>query len=175
MSSRSIHSLQLAVALASTLGVVGCEDRTAPADRNPNTTSPNTTPANPAPTTPSNTNPAPMNPTPGNTGTSKAPADTMPDNTGRNDRDRDANNATPPDQGESESDRRITADIRKAILAEKGMSINAQNCKVITRNSIVTLRGPVSSQAEKDMIAEKARGVSGVASVVNELEIAPPR
>jgi hyperosmotically inducible periplasmic protein len=97
-----------------------------------------------------------------------------PDNTGRNERDRAGDTTTPPDQQENQADVRITADIRKAILDDKGMSVNAQNCKVVTQNGVVTLRGPVDSQAEKDSIEAKARAVTGVTSVVNELEVKGP-
>jgi hyperosmotically inducible periplasmic protein len=100
----------------------------------------------------------------------KAPA---PDNTGVNARDRNSANPTPADQGESEADRHITAEIRKAVLAHDGLSVNAQNCKIITRNGAVTLRGPVGSQAERDTIEAKAKTVAGVTSVINELEITP--
>lgn len=93
------------------------------------------------------------------------------DNTGRNADNPGSKGATPQDQGESESDRRITADIRKAIMAEKGLSMNAQNCKIITQNGIVTLRGPVETDAERTLIADKARAQSGVTSVVNDLEV----
>lgn len=93
------------------------------------------------------------------------------DNTARNDRDRNAGSPTPENQSENETDRRITADIRKALVGNKSLSTNAQNCKIITKDGVVTLRGPVASQAEKDQIASVATGTSGVQSVVNELEI----
>ena len=92
------------------------------------------------------------------------------DNTARNTTDRRPGSVTPADQGENDTDRRITAEIRKAVVAQH-LSVNAQNCKIITKDGVVTLRGPVESQAEKDFIAGAAQGVSGVRSVVNELEI----
>jgi hyperosmotically inducible periplasmic protein len=115
-------------------------------------------------------------PTPARTDTTAPrPADkpVAPDNTGRNAADRGTTAPTPMDQGENATDRRITADIRKAIMGETGMSTNAQNCKVITKDGVVTLRGPVETQAEKDTIESKARAVAGVTSVVNELEVKP--
>lgn len=93
------------------------------------------------------------------------------DNTGRNEADRGTDNPTPLDQGGSESDRTITAEIRKAILAEKGLSVNAQNCKIITQNGVVTLRGPVETEGERTLIADKAKAQAGVTSVVNDLEV----
>jgi hyperosmotically inducible protein len=56
-------------------------------------------------------------------------------------------------------------------MSDSAMSINAQNCKIITQKGAVTLRGPVASQAEKDAIAAKAKAVPGVTSVTNELEV----
>ena len=78
---------------------------------------------------------------------------------------------TPMDQGESESDRRISADIRKAVLAQEGLSVNAQNCKIICRDGVVTLRGVVASESESQVIQAKAASVPGVTSVSNQLEV----
>lgn len=94
-----------------------------------------------------------------------------PDNTARNERDRDTTAPTPMDQGETEADRTITAEVRRAIMATEGMSTNAQNCKIITKAGVVTLRGPVATQAERDSIEAKAKAVAGVTSVINELEV----
>jgi osmotically-inducible protein OsmY len=92
------------------------------------------------------------------------------DNTGRNARDREDNTLTPFDQSENESDVEITQQIRQAIRDDDAMSQKAINAKVITRNGVVTLRGPVDSQAEKAAIEQKAQRVEGVARVQNELE-----
>ena len=88
------------------------------------------------------------------------------DNTGRNP-------ATPNagDQSETEADREITANIRKAVVADDSLSINAQNVKIITVNGVVTLRGPVKSENEKMAIEAKAKQVVGVKSVNNLIEI----
>ncbi len=75
------------------------------------------------------------------------------------------------DQSENSSDIKITAEIRRAIMDDKAMSTNAQNCKIMTDKGAVTLRGVVESQAEKDAIEAKARTVAGASSVTNLLEI----
>lgn len=93
------------------------------------------------------------------------------DNTGVNVRDKDGNTVTPMDQGGDESDRKITADIRKRVMDAK-LSVDAQNAKIVTQGGRVTLRGPVSTQAEKDTIARIAGEVAGAANVDNQLEIA---
>ncbi len=107
------------------------------------------------------------------TSTTGAPSTSSPnaDNTSRNKTDRDSSAPTPLDQGMSAEDTRITADIRKAILADSSMSMNAQNCKVITNKGVVTLRGPVASETEKSAIESKAKSVAGVTSVDNQLEV----
>lgn len=102
--------------------------------------------------------------------TSPPPVATPPDNSAVNARDRDQSRPTSGDQGNSSEDTRITADIRKAVLAIPGLSVNGQNVKIITEAGKVTLRGPVASESERDAIADKARAVVGVTSVVNELE-----
>lgn len=94
------------------------------------------------------------------------------DNTARNRGDGSAPAKTPMDQSNANKDLQITADIRKAIIDDISMSVNAQNCKIITDGAgVVTLRGAVDSQAEKDSIERKAKAVAGVSRVVNELEV----
>jgi len=102
-----------------------------------------------------------------------SPPPPAPDNTARNAADRAGGTVTPTDQGESAEDRRITGEIRKSLMADSALSTNARNCKIITRNGVVTLRGPVDTQAEKDAIEKQANAVSGVTSVQNELEVTP--
>ncbi len=93
------------------------------------------------------------------------------DNTARNTRDRDGRTLTPFDQGNSESDRDTTADIRKAILAVDDMSLNAKNVKIITKDGLVTLRGPVESADEKRQIGEIATRIAGDKKTDNQLEV----
>lgn len=93
------------------------------------------------------------------------------DNTGINVRDRDSATKTPLDQSESEADRTITQKIRKAIMSDSDLSTNAKNIKIITRQGVVTLRGPVASSQEKDAIARKVNDIQGIQRVENQLEI----
>lgn len=93
------------------------------------------------------------------------------DNTARNRRDKDGNTLTAGDQGNSAGDIAITANIRKAVLARDGLSVNAQNVKIITLDGRVTLRGPVNSEEEKTIIAEIAGGVVEASAVDNQLEV----
>lgn len=93
------------------------------------------------------------------------------DNTGINVRDRDSSAITPMNQSENEADRAITKKIRQAIMADKSLSTNAKNIKIITISGVVTLRGPVSSAIEKENIARKITNVEGVLRVDNQLEV----
>jgi osmotically-inducible protein OsmY len=99
---------------------------------------------------------------------------TQPDNTANNRGDQKPENKTPMDQKENAADIKITAEIRRAIMDDKAMSTNAQNAKIITADGVVTLRGVVASQAEKDAIEAKAKAVAGVTRVDNLLEIKTP-
>ena len=94
------------------------------------------------------------------------------DNTGRNERDRSGATKTPGDQSENEADRTVSQNIRQAIVADDSLSTNGKNVKIITADGVVTLHGPVKSDAEKTNIAEKARRMAGVKKVDNQLEIA---
>jgi len=132
-------------------------------DNPPNANNPRPAPSTSAPSTARTPSTAPA-PRP-------AP-DKDADNTAQNKRDRDKGTTTPMDQGENKEAVRMTADIRKALLDDKSLSTNAHNVKVITDNSgVVTLRGVVDSQAEKDSVEEKAKSVAGVSRVINEIEV----
>ena len=89
---------------------------------------------------------------------------------------RDKNNATltPEDQKETKKDIKITAHIRKAVVRDKSLSIDAQNAKIITRSGVVTLRGPVATEAESKTLQKIAKKTRGVVKVDNQLEIKVP-
>ena len=107
-------------------------------------------------------------------GTTTPAPDKNADNTARNERDRGGGTITPPDQSEKAADRNITTDIRRAITDDKNMSVNARNVKIVTIDGVVTLRGPVNTQQEKDAIQALAEKSAGVTKVVNELEVKAP-
>jgi osmotically-inducible protein OsmY len=95
-----------------------------------------------------------------------------PDNTGVNRRDRDLDTMTPMDQGTSDDDRAITAEIRKAVVGDGTLSFTAKNVKIITKDGNVVLRGPVKSEHERASILAKANRVAGPSRVTNQLEVA---
>ena len=91
-------------------------------------------------------------------------------NTGVNVRDRESTAKTPLDQNENKADIQITADIRKRVVDTK-MSVNAHNVKIITQDGMVTLRGPVKTEDEKQTIEQIALAVAGADKVDNQLEV----
>ena len=55
-------------------------------------------------------------------------------------------------------------------MKQDSLSNDAKNIKIITSNGVVTLRGPVKTEAEKTDIGRLAQRVSGVRKVDNQLE-----
>ncbi len=96
---------------------------------------------------------------------------TAADNTARNVRDRGDITITPFDQGSSQDDMATTTKIRKDVIAEKQLSVNAHNVKIITLNGKVTLRGPVKTTEEKRAITVIAERLVGARNVDNQLEV----
>lgn len=101
-------------------------------------------------------------------------ADSALENTEINVRDKDNTTLTPEDQKETKKDIRITAHIRKTVVRDKSLSIDAQNAKIITRSGVVTLRGPVANEAESKRLQKIAKKTRGVVKVDNQLEIKAP-
>jgi len=102
-------------------------------------------------------------------GTQKTTTPVQADNTARNADSPAAQ--TPLDQGENEADLQISANIRKAIVADDSLSANAHNVKIITSGGVVTLRGPVKSQQEKAAVEAIAKTAGGVTQVDSFLEV----
>jgi hyperosmotically inducible periplasmic protein len=96
------------------------------------------------------------------------------ENTERNVRDKDGTTLTPDDQKGDKKDVKITTKIRKALVNDKLLSVNAQNIKIITSNRIVTLRGIVENADESTKLEQIAKKTRGVLRVENQLEIKSP-
>lgn len=93
------------------------------------------------------------------------------DNTAKNERDSSGETKTSGDQSNSPEDIKITADIRRAVVADGSLSMTAKNVKIITAEGMVTLRGPVNSAEEKATIARLAKSAAGAAKIDNQLEV----
>ncbi len=98
-----------------------------------------------------------------------------PDNTKMNAGDQNPGEPTADQQKENPADRSISQQIRQSLRADKSLSTYAQNVKIITQNGQVTLKGPVRSEAEKEMIQKKATEVAGESHVTNELNVTPQK
>ncbi len=95
-----------------------------------------------------------------------------PDNTGKNQRDRNASEPTADQQKENETDRELARQIRRALVRDKSLSTYGHNVKVIAQNGVVTLKGPVNSDEEKRAIESKAAEVAGGSEKVrSEIEV----
>lgn len=101
------------------------------------------------------------------------------DNTGINKRDQQRDQSpeemTADQQGQTKEDREITQRIRQAVLDDESLSTYADNVKIITVNGMVTLKGPVRSEEEKNIIEEKAAAIVGETNINSEIDIAPKK
>lgn len=83
-----------------------------------------------------------------------------------------ANVAEPAgDANTTDSDRQLTARIRKAISADDRLSANAKNVQITSNKDEVTLRGPVASAEEKTRVESHAQQEAGSRRVNNQLEV----
>lgn len=99
---------------------------------------------------------------------SSPPTSSQPDNSAKN----KVHRKTADQQSEAESDRMVTKNIRRSIVADHSLSTYAHNVKIISQNGEVTLKGPVKSEDEKTRIAAKAADVLGSPDKVhNELTV----
>jgi len=96
-----------------------------------------------------------------------------PDNTKVNQRDRSKTAPTADQAKNTTNDRETMQKIRKAIMADKGLSTYAHNVKIISQGGKVTLKGPVRSEEEKTSVEQKATDVAGAGNVTNEITIKP--
>ena len=94
-----------------------------------------------------------------------------PDNTARNARDRQPAAKTADQQSNANADVDITRRIRRAIVADKALSTNAHNVKIITRAGKVTLKGPVRNDGEKRAVEAKAAEVAGATNVTSQVSV----
>lgn len=91
----------------------------------------------------------------------------QPDNSKQNTHHR----RTADNQTNAHADRLTAAKIRKAIIADKSLSMYAHNVKVLVVDSKVTLKGPVHSDEEKEKIATDAATVVSADAITNNLTV----
>ena len=95
-----------------------------------------------------------------------------PDNTKINQRDKDPNAPTAGSQKMNATDQALTAKIRRAVIADKTLSTYAHNVKIISQDGVVTLKGPVRTDAEvTNLMAKATDAAGGPDKVVNQLSV----
>jgi hyperosmotically inducible periplasmic protein len=95
-----------------------------------------------------------------------------PDNTAVNKGDGSRGAITADQQKMNAADRKITAKIRRSIMADKSLSMYAHNVKIISQDGTVTLKGPVRSDEEVQSILSRAADVTGSADkVINQMSV----
>ena len=95
------------------------------------------------------------------------------DNSAINKRDNGSTEPTADQQKNAHSDVDLTAKIRRSIVGDESLSTNAHNVKIIAQNGLVTLKGPVQSEAEKSTIEQKASSIAGQSNVKSEIDVQP--
>ncbi len=93
----------------------------------------------------------------------------QPDNTKNNKGDNQKGAVTADQQKETAADREMAKKVRKSIASDSSLSTYAHNIKVIVHDGMVTLKGPVNTDAEKSAIGAKASDIAGADKVQNEL------
>ena len=94
------------------------------------------------------------------------------DNAKVNQRDRNTSEPTADRQKENPTDRQLAQQIRKALMKDKSLSTDAHNVKVIAQNGMVTLKGPVKSDEEKQAVESNAAQIAGSDKVTSEIQVA---
>ncbi len=83
--------------------------------------------------------------------------------------------ATPSVSEIATADRKATQQIRRSILAERGLSLYAHNCFILTRAGDVTLKGVVRTSGERQKVEALASDVVGPSHVHDNLTIVSAR
>jgi osmotically-inducible protein OsmY len=103
----------------------------------------------------------------------KAATHAEADNSGKNIRDRNDYRKTADDQALAGRDIEFLAQIRSKLTANDNLSVNAKNVKIIIDANTVTLRGPVKSAEEKELIEQISLAVTPGYKIISELEVTP--
>jgi osmotically-inducible protein OsmY len=88
--------------------------------------------------------------------------------------DRDIQNTVQPDSGQASAkldDAALLAKVKDKLASDAGLT-TLKNVNIDTRDSVVTLRGTVVSDAQRQQAEHSASQVNGVRRVVNELKVA---
>jgi hypothetical protein len=75
------------------------------------------------------------------------------------------------DDGNTAADRELSQRIRKSIVADDKLSLNAKNVRIVSNDREVTLSGPVTTAEESSRVESHAQHAAGSRHVNNQLEI----
>ena len=103
----------------------------------------------------------------GTSGAMLGQAATAPDNSKQNAHQ----TRTADNQSNAAGDRQTTAQVRRAIIADKSLSMYAHNVKILVAGGQVTLKGPVHSDEEKQKVEADAATVVGADKITNKLTV----
>ncbi|MBW4037290.1 MAG: BON domain-containing protein [Acidobacteria bacterium] len=78
---------------------------------------------------------------------------------------------TADNQPNSTNDLKTTAAVRKAIIADKSLTMDAYNVKIITRHGTVTLKGPVKSDRQKQQVDNDATQAAPSYKIVDQMTV----
>ena len=82
-----------------------------------------------------------------------------------------ANAQTPAIQKMSKPDRELARKIRRSVVSDKDLSVEAHNIHITAQDGAVTLIGTVKSEDEKKAIEDKAAEIAGAGKVTSELTV----
>jgi osmotically-inducible protein OsmY len=71
----------------------------------------------------------------------------------------------------SKADRELTRKIRRAVVSDKDLSLEAHNIHITAQDGAVTLVGSVKSDDEKKAIEDKASEIAGAGKVTDQLTV----
>ena len=77
----------------------------------------------------------------------------------------------PAIQKMSKADRELTRKIRRAVVSDKDLSLEAHNIHISAQDGAVSLIGAVKSDDEKKAIEDKATEIAGAGKVTSELTV----
>ncbi len=78
---------------------------------------------------------------------------------------------TPAIQKMSKADRDLTRRIRRAVVSDKDLSVEAHNIHISAQDGAVSLIGTVKSDDEKKAIEDKATEIAGAGKVTDQLSV----
>lgn len=86
----------------------------------------------------------------------------------------DAQTTQPPNASDQSNDRaalKLAAQIRRALVRDKSLSVRAHNITIVVKNGVVTLRGAVDSAHEKQAVHQKVQRIAGSVPVTDLLTV----